>query len=78
MRYGFVDVERHQTIRREHGIFLHVLVAGVDVTDRCKSFDDVRGRAYLYRLDAEGRRYLDKETGEVAMEAGVAIREERV
>ena len=44
----------------ETGEFLRVLVDDVDVTAHCFEADDGEGWADCYRVDAEGRRYVDR------------------
>ena len=57
--WGLVTPERHDALSRR-GIHLHVYVAGVDVTLRCRSFDDRPGRqcADLFVLAPDGRHIM--------------------
>jgi hypothetical protein len=58
--WGPTTVERH-TWWKARGHDLRVWVRGVDVTDRCRYFDDtiVPPVAELYRLDDQGHKYQD-------------------
>ena len=66
--WGPTDVDKHRWWQaRDHD--LHVYVGEEDVTSRCRFFDDTSTPpvAELYRLNAEGRKYLDS-TGKPAIE----------
>lgn len=57
-----------------------MFVNGVDVTDRCAFADDTPEGQFvrLYRLNDNGKKYMDKDTHEAAVEvvrSGVEIRE---
>ncbi len=65
---SLLTIDAHTTIQRFTGIFLRVLVDGVDVTNRCASVDAEEGWALVYRLDADGHRYKDRATGKPVME----------
>jgi len=69
MAWGRVGIEEHRYYEKS-GIYLHVFVAGADVTNRCFLFDDrpPLPRAYLYRVNEQGRKFVDPSTGEIAKE----------
>src|SRR5687768_17159546 len=68
--YGPMSVERHVHLQRR-GIDLLVLLDGEDVTRRCTFADDRAGVVQLFRVDEEGRFYVDPEN------RAEAAREER-
>jgi hypothetical protein len=76
--FGPITVARHIELQAA-GVHLHVFHNGVDVTRRCEFADDTPGRntATLFKLDAQGRKYLDPATQRVAREVihGIEIRE---
>jgi len=74
-RWGPVDVHRHHALQHR-GIHLHVYHEGQDVTRRCFFADDTDGRAGLYLLNADGRRYIDRTQGRAAQEwvTGIELR----
>ena len=75
-RFGAISVARHAQLRAQ-GIDLHVWVAGVDVTRRCRFADDTGdGWAELLKHNADGRPYLGAD-GEIAREIvrGICVRE---
>lgn len=51
-KYGAVDVERWRALGLVGG---RVLVAGQDITDRCRWFNDLQGRAEVLVLDELGQ-----------------------
>lgn len=63
--WGPMTVERHRALC-DRGIHLHVYVAGVDVTTRCRFFDDTPSNKHadLFRHNSEGRPYLTRNHGE--------------
>ena len=67
--YGPMDITRH-ALHRSRGVHIRVFYRGEDVTDRCQYADDTPGRqvAHLFKLDANGRKYVDLPTNVVAME----------
>ena len=69
MTIGPLTLERHRDLRNE-GIDLHVFYQGEDVTSRCKFADDTSGNntATLFKVNAQGRKYLDANGIEVAKE----------
>lgn len=77
-RWGPVDVHQHHRLVGE-GIHLHVWHRGEDITHRCFFADDSDGvgRAGLYKLNADGRRYLDRAHGRAAREwvTGIELRD---
>jgi hypothetical protein len=60
--WGPTDVARYR-VWKARGHDLHVVVDGVDVTTRCRFFDDTSTPpvAELYRLNDAGRKYLDED-----------------
>lgn len=40
-----------------------ILLDGEDVTDLCHTADEEEGRVYGYRLNSEGLKYVDPDTG---------------
>lgn len=54
-RYGYMDVDRWFS-EGHHGKC--VLFNGVDITDRCSEFDDVKGYAVCFVHDSEGRPFV--------------------
>jgi len=53
---------------QERAARARVFLDDVDVTSRCYYVDTDRGVVGLYRLDADGRKYIDRTTGVVAAE----------
>ena len=45
-----------------------VFVDDKEVTNRCHTADEEEGVAYCYALNAEGNKYVDHKTGDVARE----------
>lgn len=60
--WGPTDVRKH-TWWKERGHDLHIVVRGVDVTDRCRFFDDTSTPpvAELYRLNNQGFKHQDED-----------------
>jgi hypothetical protein len=60
--WGPTDVRQH-TAWKQRGHDLHVIVRGVDVTNRCRFFDDTSTPpvAELLRKNDQGRPYLDED-----------------
>jgi hypothetical protein len=60
--WGPTNVSTHLAWKHR-GHDLHVIVRGVDVTNRCRFFDDtvVPPVAELYRHNAQGHPYLDED-----------------
>jgi hypothetical protein len=68
----FLDVGGWHAHRARTGEMLHVYVDGDDVTSLCfravMHDDQIHGTAWVFALDAEGRKHLDGATGKVATE----------
>lgn len=67
--YGPVDVSKHAALKNS-GHELRVFVDGVDITDRCRFFDDTPGArvAEIFRVDNDGRKYVDPSTDTAAVD----------
>jgi hypothetical protein len=63
-----LTVEEHCAHTRRTGHFLRVLVNGQDVTDRAYLADDAEGWVDCLALDAEGRKYFDRDRNDIARE----------
>jgi len=63
-----LTVEGHRAILHFTGIFLRVLVNGVDVTDRCEEANAEEGWAQCFALNVDGKKYVDPTTNNVARE----------
>lgn len=61
-----LTVDRHRIIEQFTGIYLRVLVDGVDVTAQCFAADNETGWALVHKTDDAGRPYLDRTTGKAA------------
>jgi hypothetical protein len=66
MTFGFVDWERHRQLCDSAGRQLRVYLDGVDITDHCHWANDETGEAYVFRVDADGKYYLDPENTDAA------------
>lgn len=78
--YGLLTVERHAYEDVFRGVYLHVFLDDVDVTNDCASADDRQGWALMYQRDREGRKRADRDgpimtlaTGAVRIEKGARI-----
>lgn len=61
-KFGAVDFERWRKLGLMGG---RVLVDGVDVTDRCRWFNDINGRAECYALNEQGRPFVRDDAAEI-------------
>ena len=67
--WGPMDVSRHRSLI-QRGIHLHIYSGGVDVSNRCRFFDDTPShqRAELFLHNADGRPYLNARRDAAAYE----------
>ena len=54
-----LTIELHQKVQRLTGINLRVFIDGVDITDKCSDADDEQDWALVYKLNEEGKKYLN-------------------
>lgn len=67
-KFGHLTPQKHWDYRESAGIFLMVFIDGEDVTNHCFESDDREGYVGLYKLNAEGHKYVDFDTMECARE----------
>lgn len=58
-KLGLLTVKSHLIYRQTQRKFIHVWLNGRDVTDCCYEADDIKGYVKVFKLNANGRPYID-------------------
>lgn len=64
-KWGMIDPSDHLHLVQRHGIYLHIVHQGREITDDCTWADDIDDYAIVLVKDSHGHAQMSRQTGDV-------------